>query len=41
MASDPLAGRLLVATPVIGDPNFHRTVVFVLDHGDAGCARAW
>ena len=36
MPSDPLAGRLLVATPVIGDPNFHRSVVFLLDHGDDG-----
>jgi putative transcriptional regulator len=36
MPSDHLAGRLLVATPVIGDPNFHRTVVFLLDHGDSG-----
>ena len=26
-------GRLLVATPVIGDPNFERTVVVVLDAG--------
>lgn len=29
-------GRLLVATPLIGDPNFHRTVVLVLAHGDEG-----
>ena len=36
MPSDPLAGRLLVATPVIGDPNFHRSVVFLLDHGETG-----
>ena len=36
MALDPLAGRLLVATPVIGDPNFHRSVVFLLDHGESG-----
>jgi putative transcriptional regulator len=36
MTSDLLAGRLLVATPVIGDPNFHRSVVFLLDHGDSG-----
>ncbi len=36
MSSDPLAGRLLVATPVIGDPNFHRTVVLLLEHGDGG-----
>jgi putative transcriptional regulator len=31
-----LAGHLLIATPVIGDPNFERTVVFLLDHGDEG-----
>jgi putative transcriptional regulator len=29
-------GRLLVATPVIGDPNFERTVVLVLEHGNEG-----
>nr|WP_283250974.1 YqgE/AlgH family protein [Rhabdothermincola salaria] len=27
---------MLVATPVIGDPNFDRTVVLLLDHGDDG-----
>jgi putative transcriptional regulator len=32
----PLATRLLVATPRIGDPNFERTVVFMLAHGDQG-----
>ena len=31
-----LKGRLLVATPNLGDPNFERTVVLVLEHGDAG-----
>ncbi len=31
-----LTGRLLVATPVIGDPNFERTVVLVLEHSDDG-----
>lgn len=31
-----LAGRLLVATPRIGDPNFERTVVLVLAHGEEG-----
>jgi putative transcriptional regulator len=31
-----LAGHLLVATPVIGDPNFDRTVVFLLEHGADG-----
>jgi putative transcriptional regulator len=29
-------GQLLVATPVIGDANFDRTVVLVLEHGDDG-----
>jgi putative transcriptional regulator len=32
----PLAGKLLVATPPLVDPNFDRTVVLVLDHGDHG-----
>ena len=32
MASEALAGRLLVATPVLGDPNFRRTVVLVVEH---------
>lgn len=36
MAHVSHAGRLLVATPVIGDPNFERTVVLVLDHDDDG-----
>jgi putative transcriptional regulator len=36
MVLAPLAGRLLVATPVIGDPNFHRSVVLLLEHGEAG-----
>jgi putative transcriptional regulator len=36
MVSEPLAGRLLVATPVIGDPNFHRSVVLLLEHDDGG-----
>lgn len=29
-------GRLLVAAPGLVDPNFARTVVLVLDHGDEG-----
>jgi putative transcriptional regulator len=33
---ESLAGRLLVATPVIGDPNFDRTVVFLLGHDQDG-----
>jgi putative transcriptional regulator len=32
----PLAGRLLVATPLLGDPNFERTVVLMLAHGAEG-----
>jgi putative transcriptional regulator len=31
-----LKGRLLVATPLLGDPNFERTVVLLLEHGDEG-----
>lgn len=31
-----LAGRLLVATPLIADPNFERTVVLLLAHGPQG-----
>ncbi|NLU67350.1 YqgE/AlgH family protein [Streptomyces sp. HNM0574] len=34
--ASPLAGRLLVATPVLSDPNFHRSVVLLLDHDDEG-----
>ena len=30
------AGRLLVATPLIGDPTFERTVVLLLAHGPDG-----
>jgi putative transcriptional regulator len=30
------AGKLLVATPVIGDPNFDRTVVLILEHASEG-----
>lgn len=29
-------GRLLVATPLIGDPNFERTVILLLTHGREG-----
>jgi putative transcriptional regulator len=30
------AGRLLVATPLLADPNFERTVVLLLDHDESG-----
>ena len=29
-------GRLLVATPPLGDPNFDRSVIYVLEHNDEG-----
>lgn len=29
-------GRLLVAEPTLADPNFHRTVVYMIEHGDDG-----
>lgn len=32
----PLKGRLLVATPNLGDPNFERTVILLLEHGEEG-----
>jgi putative transcriptional regulator len=35
-SAQPLAGRLLVSTPWLGDPNFRRTVVLLLDHSDDG-----
>ena len=31
-----LIGRLLVAAPALDDPNFRRSVVVLLDHGDDG-----
>jgi putative transcriptional regulator len=31
-----LRGKLLVATPPLVDPNFDRTVVLLLEHGDEG-----
>ncbi len=33
---ETLAGRLLVATPALGDSTFERTVVLLLDHDDDG-----
>jgi putative transcriptional regulator len=34
---ESLAGRLLVATPLLYDPNFFRTVVLLLQHDEDGC----
>jgi putative transcriptional regulator len=31
-----LRGKLLVATPALGDPNFERTVLLMLEHGAEG-----
>ena len=36
MATESLTGKLLVATPILGDPNFDRTVVLMLEHADDG-----
>jgi putative transcriptional regulator len=33
---EPTAGRLLVATPLLGDPHFSRTVVYLLEHDGGG-----
>lgn len=31
-----ITGKLLVATPSLSDPNFHRTVILLLQHDDEG-----
>jgi putative transcriptional regulator len=36
IAGAPTKGRLLVATPPLDDPNFDRTVVYMLEHHDQG-----
>ncbi|MDT4914444.1 MAG: putative transcriptional regulator [Pseudonocardiales bacterium] len=33
---EPAAGRLLVATPLLGDAHFNRTVVYLLEHDGGG-----
>jgi putative transcriptional regulator len=33
---ESLRGQLLVAAPVLSDPNFRRTVVLIAEHGDEG-----
>lgn len=32
----PASGKLLVAKPLLGDPNFDRTVVLLIEHNDQG-----
>ncbi len=34
--STPTKGRLLLATPPLDDPNFDRTVIYMLEHRDDG-----
>jgi putative transcriptional regulator len=34
--TESLRGRLLVAAPTLLDPNFDRTVIFLLEHSDEG-----
>ena len=36
IGSLPTKGRLLVATPPLDDPNFDRTVIYMLEHHDDG-----
>lgn len=36
MDHDSLRGKLLIASPALGDPNFERTVVLITEHGDEG-----
>src|SRR3954464_12931863 len=36
MGWNSLTGRLLVATPLLGDPNFDRTVVLLIEHSPEG-----
>lgn len=36
MADSEIKGRVLIASPALGDPNFHRTVVFMIEHTAAG-----
>jgi putative transcriptional regulator len=34
----PARGRLLLATPVLSEPTFHRTVIYLLEHDEDGSA---
>ena len=36
MAEPSLKGKLLIAAPLLVDPNFHRTVVLVIEHSEEG-----
>jgi putative transcriptional regulator len=34
--AESFSGKLLVASPLLQDPNFYRTVVFLFEHGEDG-----
>ena len=34
-----LTGHLLIAMPAMLDPNFHRTVSYICEHGEQGAAK--
>jgi len=34
--TDSLSGRLLIAGPSLGDPNFDRTIIYLLEHSEDG-----
>ncbi|MFN0147677.1 MAG: YqgE/AlgH family protein [Dehalococcoidia bacterium] len=34
--TQPLTGKILIASPLLKDPNFDRTVVFICAHSDGG-----
>lgn len=36
LALEPARGRMLVASPELRDPNFHKTVILLLDYSDDG-----
>jgi putative transcriptional regulator len=36
VAESSLRGKLLIAAPLLIDPNFHRTVVLVIEHSEEG-----
>lgn len=36
MDGESLRGQLLIASPALRDPNFHRSVILVAEHGEGG-----
>jgi putative transcriptional regulator len=41
MEAQSLSGRLLVATPLLGDPNFRRTVILIVEDEPEEELSAW